>query len=165
MKEYTEEQVRLAQETGLIKSIIAGYDNLMRVHIYNRDYDRAEDVHTKLRKAAEKTANWAALSTATSKLGIIHLRKAEWEQAIDCFMQCVTLSIKTGNLRAKCAALGNLAHASIRIENIDAALEYATELIDTASVIGFRSGLMSGYARMGHIFFLKGDYESALDCV
>lgn len=165
MKKCTEEQVRLAQETGLIKNIIAGYDNLMRVHIYNRDYDSAEDVHKKLRKAAEKTANWAALSTATSKLGIIHLRKAEWEQAIDCFMQCVTLSIKTGNLRAKCAALGNLAHASIEIEDTDAALKYATELIDTASVIGFRSGLMSGYARMGYIFSLKGDYESALDCV
>ncbi len=165
MKKYTEEQVRLAQETGLIKSIIAGYDNLMRVHIYNRDYDSAEEVHKKLREAAEKTANWAALSTATSKLGIIHLRKAEWEQAIECFRQCVTLSCKTGNLRAKCAALGNLAHASIGIENTDAALKYATELIDTASVIGFRSGLMSGYARMGYLFSLKGDYESALDCV
>lgn len=165
MKKCTEEQVRLAKETGLIKSIIAGYDNLMRVHIYNRDYESAEEVHEKLRKAAEKTANWAALSTATSKLGIIHLRRAEWEQAIDCFMQCVTLSIKTGNLRAKCAALGNLAHAFVGIENIDAALKYSTELIDTASVIGFRSGLMSGYARMGYIFSLKGDFESALDCV
>jgi tetratricopeptide (TPR) repeat protein len=165
MKRCTEEQVRLAQKTGLIKSIIAGYDNLMRVHIYNRDYDKAEEVHVKLKEAATKTANWAALSTATSKLGIIHLRRAEWEQAIDCFMQCVTLSIKTGNLRAKCAALGNLAHASIGIENIDAALKYSTELIDIASVIGFRSGLMSGYARMGYIFFLKGDFESALDCV
>lgn len=165
MKKYTEEQVELAEKTGFIKSVIAGYDNLMRVHIYNRDYDSAEDVHKKLRKAAEKTANWAALSTATSKLGIIHIRKGEWKQAIDCFMQCATLSVKTGNIRAKCAALGNLAHASIGIEDIDAALKYSTELIDIAAVIGFRSGLMSGYARMGYIFSLKGDYESALDCV
>ncbi|RKX63395.1 MAG: hypothetical protein DRP42_07690, partial [Tenericutes bacterium] len=32
-------------------------------------------------------------------------------------------------------------------------------------MIGFRTGLMSGYARMGFIFSLRGDYESALDCI
>ncbi|NOQ23215.1 MAG: AAA family ATPase [Candidatus Aegiribacteria sp.] len=165
MKECTEEQVELAERSGIIKSIIMGYDNLMRVHIYNRDYGAAEEVHEKLRSAAEKTANWAALSTATSKLGIIHLRRGEWESAMECFRKCVSLTEKTGNLRAKCAALGNLAHVSIEMEDIGSALKYSTELIDTASVIGFRTGLMSGYARMGYIFSLRGDYESALDCI
>ncbi|MCK4806371.1 MAG: AAA family ATPase [Candidatus Aegiribacteria sp.] len=165
MKEYTEEQVELAKRSGIIKSIIAGYDNLMRVHIYNMDYEAAEEVHEKLRSAAEKTANWAALSTATSKLGIIHLRRGEWESAMECFKKCVSLTEKTGNLRAKCAALGNLAHASIEMEDTGSALKYCTELIDTASTIGFRTGLMSGYARIGYVFSLRGDYESALDCV
>ncbi|MCD4700446.1 MAG: AAA family ATPase [Candidatus Aegiribacteria sp.] len=165
MKEYTEEHVELAKRSGIIKSIIMGYDNLMRVHIYNRDYDAAEEVHKKLSSAAEKTANWAALSTATSKLGIIHLRRGEWESAMECFRKCVSLSEKTGNLRAKCAALGNLAHASIAMEDNGSALKYSTELIDTASAIGFQTGLMSGYARMGYIFCLRGDYESALDCI
>ena len=165
MKECTEEQVELAERSGIIKSIIMGYDNLMRVHIYNRDYEAAEEVHEKLRRAAEKTANWAALSTATSKLGIIHLRRGEWESAMECFGKCVSLTEKTGNLRAKCAALGNLAHASIEKEDLVSALKYSTELIDTASTIGFRTGLMSGYSRMGYIFSLRGDYESALDCI
>jgi tetratricopeptide (TPR) repeat protein len=165
MKECTEEQVKLAEESGIIKSIIAGYDNLMRIHIYNRNYDAAIEVHDKLRNAAEKTANWAALSTATSKLGIVHLRRNEWNAAMECFRQCVNLSEKTGNLRAKCAALGNLAHASIALEDFGSALKYSTELIDTASAIGFKTGLMSGYARMGYIFSLRGDYESALDCL
>ena len=165
MKKCTEEQVELAEESGIIKSIIAGYDNLMRIHIYNRDYDAAVEVHDKLREAAEKTANWAALSTATSKMGIIHLRRSKWNAAMECFRQCVKLSEKTGNLRAKCAALGNLAHASIEVEDFAAALKYSTELIDTASAIGFRTGLMAGYARMGYIFSLRGDYESALDCL
>ncbi len=165
MKRCTEEQVELAKRSGIIKSIIMGYDNLMRVHIYNRDYEAAEEVHEKLRSAAEKTANWAALSTATSKLGIIHLRRGEWESAMDCFAKCVSLTEKTGNIRAKCAALGNLAHVSIEMEDLGAALKYSTELIDTASTIGFRTGLMSGYSRMGYIFSLRGDYESALDCI
>ncbi|MEN8208541.1 MAG: AAA family ATPase [Candidatus Fermentibacteria bacterium] len=165
MKQCTEEQVELAEKSGIIKSIIMGYDNLMRVHIYNRDYEAAEDIHEKLRSAAELTANWAALSTATSKLGIIHLRRGEWESAMECFNKCVSLTEKTGNLRAKCAALGNLAHASIEMEDLGAGLKYSTELIDTASAIGFRTGLMSGYARMGFIFSLRGDYESALDCI
>ena len=165
MKECTEEQVELAERSGIIKSIIMGYDNLMRVHIYNRDYEAAEEVHEKLRCAAEKTANWAALSTATSKLGIIHIRKGEWGSATECFEKCVSLTEKTGNLRAKCAALGNLAHVSIEMEDLGSALKYSTELIDTASTIGFRTGLMSGYSRMGYIFSLRGDYESALDCI
>lgn len=165
MKKCTEEQVRIAEKTGIIKSIIGGYDNLMRIHIYNRDYDAAEKAYDKLIGLAEKTANWAALSTATSKLGIIHLRTGKWKIATECFRKCVSLSEKTGNLRAKCAALGNLAHASIEVEDFGAALKYSTELIDTASAIGFKSGLMSGYARMGYIFSLRGDYESALDCM
>ncbi len=165
MKRCTEEQVELAEGSGIIKSIIMGYDNLMRVHIYNRDYEAAEEVHEKLRSAAEKTANWAALSTATSKLGIIHLRRGEWESAMECFGKCVSLTEKTGNIRAKCAALGNLAHVSIEMEDLGSALKYSTELIDTASTIGFRTGLMSGYSRMGYIFSLRGDYESALDCI
>ena len=165
MKQCTEEQVEVAERSGIIKSIIMGYDNLMRVHIYNRDYEAAEEVHEKLRTAAEKTANWAALSTATSKLGIIHLRRGEWESAMECFRKCVSLTEKTGNLRAKCAALGNLAHASIEMEDLTSALKYSTDLIDTASTIGFRTGLMSGYSRMGYIFSLRGDYESALDCI
>jgi len=165
MKQCTEEQVELAERSGIIKSIIMGYDNLMRVHIYNRDYEAAEEVHSKLRSAAEKTANWAALSTATSKLGIIHLRRGEWDSSMDCFRKCVSLTEKTGNLRAKCAALGNLAHAAIEMEDLGSALKYSTELIDTASEIGFRTGLMSGYSRMGYIFSLRGDYESALDCI
>jgi tetratricopeptide (TPR) repeat protein len=165
MKKYTEEQVKLAEKSGIIRNIIAGYDNLMRIHIYNRDYDAAVEVHDKLRNAAEKTANWAALSTATSKLGIVHLRRSEWNAAMECFRKCVSLSEKTGNLRAKCAALGNLAHASIAMKDLRSALKYSTELIDTASAIGFRTGLMSGYARMGYIFSLRGDYESALDCL
>ncbi len=165
MKECTDEEVMLAERSGIVKSILAAYDNLMRVHIYNRDYEAAEEVHEKLRSAAEKTANWAALSTATSKLGIIHLRRCEWESAMECFRKCVSLTEKTGNLRAKCAALGNLAHVSIEMEEIGSALKYCTELIDTASAIGFQTGLMSGYARMGFLFALRGDYESALDCI
>jgi len=165
MKECTEEQVMLAKETGSIRNTISGYDNLMRVHIYNRDYVDAEKVYEKLISLAEKTDNWAALSTATSKLGIIHLRRGEWESATECFKKCVDLTEKTGNHRAKCAALGNLAHASISMEDTVSGLKYSTELIDTASSIGFRTGLMSGYARMGYIFSLRGDYESALECI
>lgn len=165
MRKCTEEQVEVAQKSGLLRSIIAGYDNLMRVHIYNRDYDSAVEVHGKLKEAATKTANWAALSTATSKLGIIHLRKGENEKAIECFRSCVTLSQKTGNLRAECAALGNIAGAYIGLEDPDNALTYSTRLIDTSARMGFKTGLMSGYARMGYVFSLKGDYESAIDCI
>lgn len=164
MEALTLEQVELAERSGLARSITAGYDNLMRIHIYRREYAAAKRVHGKLRKAAEETANWAALNTATSKMGIIHLRTGETEKAVDCFRKCVGLSGKTGNLRALCAALGNLAHCCIELRDTASAMRYATELIDRAGEIGFRSGLMSGYARMGYILLLMGDRHSALEC-
>lgn len=164
MEALTLEQVELAERSGLARSIIAGYDNLMRIHIYRREYAEAKRVHGKLRKAAEETANWAALNTATSKMGIIHLRTGETEKAADCFRKCVALSRKTGNLRALCAALGNLAHCCIEMKDTASAMRYSTELIDRAGEIGFRSGLMSGYARMGYILLMMGDRHSALEC-
>lgn len=164
MEVLTLEQVELAERSGLARSIIAGYDNLMRIHIYRREYAAAKRVHGKLRNAAEETANWAALNTATSKLGIIHLRTGETEKAVDCFRKCVALSRKTGNLRALCAALGNLSHCGIELEDTASAMRYATELIDLSGEIGFRSGLMSGYARMGYILLSMGDRHSALEC-
>ncbi|MBN2609650.1 MAG: AAA family ATPase [Candidatus Fermentibacteraceae bacterium] len=165
MEACTLEQVELAGKSGLTRSIIAGYDNLMRIHIYRRDYDAAEEVHEKLREAAEETGNWAALNTAASKMGIIHLRRGETGKAAECFRRCAGLSEKTGNIRARCAALGNLAHAFIEMKDPASAMKYATELIDTAGRIGFRSGLMSGYARMGYIFTMMGDHHSALECL
>ncbi|MFO8184030.1 MAG: AAA family ATPase [Candidatus Aegiribacteria sp.] len=164
MEALTREQVELAERSGLTRSIIAGYDNLMRIHIYRREYTAAKRVHRKLRKAAEDTANWAALNTATSKMGIIHLRTGETEKASDCFRRCVFLSRRTGNLRALCAALGNLAHCFIEMKDTASAIRYSTELIDRSGEIGFRSGLMSGYARMGYILLMMGDRHSALEC-
>ena len=165
MRSCTEEQVSLAEGSGLLQSRISGYDNLMRLHIYTTDYQRAEEVHVLLVEAAERCGNWAALSAAASKMGIIHLRKEEWEAAAECFNRCVTLTGRTGNLRARCAALGNLAHVSLGMEDLDAAMRYSTQLIDTSSAIGFRLGLMSGYARMAYIFSEKGAWEPALDCL
>lgn len=164
MEVLTLEQVELAERSGLTRSIIAGFDNLMRIHIYRREYTAAKRVHGKLRKAAEDTANWAALNTATSKMGIIHLRTGETERALDCFRKCVSLSRRTGNLRALCAALGNMAHCCIEMKDTASAMQYSTELIDRAGEIGFRSGLMSGYARMGYILLMMGDLHSALEC-
>jgi len=165
MRTCTEEQVAIAEENALPQSRISGYDNLMRLHIYTTDYESAEKVHSLLVDVADRCGNWAALSAAASKMGIIHLRREEWEEAVQCFNRCVTLTGRTGNLRARCAALGNLAHASLGMEDPDSALKYSTQLIDTSAVIGFRSGLMSGYARMAYIFNLKGAWEPAMDCL
>ena len=165
METCTLEQVELARRSGLLRSIIAGYDNLMRIHIYRMDYDAAEEVHGRLCEAAGETSDWAALSTATSKMGIIHLRRGEPSMALECFRRCVALSERTGNRRASCAALGNMAHSCILMKDMKSAMEYSTKLIDTAGRIGFRSGLMSGYARMGHIFSSMGSYHSALECL
>jgi len=165
MESCTLEQVELAAASGLTRSIIAGYDNLMRVHIYRGEYGEAEEVHEKLREAAERTANWAALNTAASKMGIIHLRRGETGEAADCFRRCLSLSDRTGNLRARCAALGNLAHAAVLTKDTSAAMVFATELIDLAGRIGYVPGLMSGYARMAYVLRMMGDLHSALECL
>lgn len=165
MESCTLEQVELAAASGLTRSIIAGYDNLMRLQIYRGEYGEAEEVHEKLREAAERTANWAALNTAASKMGIIHLRRGETARAADCFRRCVSLSDRTGNLRARCAALGNLAHVAVLMKDTSAAMDCATELIDLAGRIGYTPGMMSGYARMAFALKMMGDLHSALECL
>ncbi len=165
MRTSTEEQVAIAEENDLLQSRISGYDNLMRLHIYTTDYESAEKAHSLLIDVADRCGNWAALSAAASKMGIIHLRREEWEESVECFNRCVTLTGRTGNLRARCAALGNLAHAALGMEDTASAMRYSTRLIDTSAAIGFRSGLMSGYARMAYIFNLRGAWEPAMDCL
>ena len=165
LRSLTEEQVALARETGLVQSLIGGYDNLMRLHIYTTDFDSAEAVHGELRAAAEVSGNWAALSAASSKMGIIHLKREEWAKADECFRRCVVLTERTGNLRARCVALGNLAHAAIEMGKLDDAMEHAMTMINASLSVGFRLGVMSGYARMAYILIQRGSYEAAMDCI
>jgi len=165
LRSLTEEQVVLARGSGLVRSLIGALDNLMRVHIYETDFDSAEVVHEELRAAAEASGNWAALSTASSKLGIIHLKRGRWAKAEECFARCVVLTERTGNMRARCAALGNLAHAAIELEKLDEAMRHAMSMIESASSIGFRLGVLSGYARVACILDLRGAWDAALDCL
>ncbi len=164
MRECVAEQEELASETDDARMRIKALDSRMRMHICDGLYDEALSVHDELVREAERTGSWAALSTATSKAGIVHLRMGEYESATECFSRCAELAEKSGNVKASCAALGNMAGAAIGMRDHETALKCSTRLVDRASAIGFREGVMSGYARMGHVLVLRRAREAALDC-
>lgn len=164
MKKYAAEMVLEAEKTGNLKSLISGYSSMMSYHIYNLDYDKAKDCHVKLTAVAEETGNLSALTTAVNKMGIVHTRLEEFDEAMSCFEKVASLAKKTGSIRSMCGALGNIAGILLNLERYDEAQKYTQQLIDKSSEIGFKLGILSGYARMVPIFMKKGAYETALDC-
>jgi len=164
MKKFAKELVREAESTGNLKSLITGYSSMMSYHIYNLDYDKASEVYDKLKKVADETGNLSALSTAANKMGIVHTRLEELDEAMLCFREVLVYAKKTGSIRSMCGALGNIIGILLNQEKYDEAQRYTQQLIDRSSEIGFKLGILSGYARMVPIFIRKGAYEAALDC-
>lgn len=109
------------------------------------------------------TLHWGrGIIEATNTRGALYTNEGRFEEAIEVFHTCLTLSDSIGALSLQARALRNLGVVYRRIGNTPKALEYTTQSLEMTLAIGDSVSWAVSRVNIGNIHNTIGNHDEAL---
>ncbi|MDQ6756155.1 MAG: hypothetical protein M3004_04385, partial [Bacteroidota bacterium] len=130
---------------------------------YNGNYAKSMEVLLQALQINEKINNLDGISRNYNNIGGIYFAEEDYRQALDYYFKAKLLAEQINNNRSISSACANIASVYDSLKIYDSARLYAQQTYDTAYKINYYRLVGSSLHILGHIHFMTGQNNSALE--
>ena len=153
----------MANRIGFEKGKAISLNRIANAYTSLGNYPKAMEVLLQALQINEKINNLDGKQRNLNNIGIIYFAQEDYRQALDYYFKAKSLADLINNNRSFCSACSNISAAYDSLKVYDSARLYAQQAYDTAFKINYYRLIGSSLHGLGHIHFMTGQNNSALE--
>jgi predicted ATPase len=152
---------KFAEKNDDLLNLAKAHNAFGRIYNQQRNYLKAIDHKNKSIYLFEQVKDLPELAKSYTSLGLTYLDMGNMEKNIEYNEKCILLADEISDIRIKGYGLSNAVEALVKTNQLDKALNYASDALEIFKKLGERFMIALNYMNYGTIFKHMKDWEKS----
>ncbi|WP_456438568.1 tetratricopeptide repeat-containing sensor histidine kinase [Psychroserpens sp.] len=162
-KYFAEKAIQLSDSISYDRGRITAMTRLGIVLIYEREYNKAEEIYLEVLELEEEKNYTYGIGRAQNQLSEIYSNKEELNKALSYSLLSLDSFKKINNKTLIAVVSNKVGSLYTEMGKYDKAMDYLLESIEYHNITGNKIGLASTSLNLGLLYFNLNNYENAIE--
>lgn len=159
---YFKKALASAQSVGDAAHVAEINNRIGLVHYYQAHYTEAQAFHQKALARYQEIADTLGIAMVQYHIGLLYHQQCAYESAVDYYMSALRLYESQGSSLSQASLLNRLSQVYLDLGQPELVWERKDELLSLASTSDAQANAAEFHEKIGDIFFLLDEYNSAM---